>query len=82
MAHWTSPTESLSLPPADPLLRSFDCDMACSLIPHLTYLQYAGRAQFGLYTRSSSPILYGVWHEKGGAVGGRILRKGRAIVLQ
>jgi len=29
-----------------------------------------------------SPILYGVWHKKGGSVGGRILRNGHAIVLQ
>ena len=35
-----------------------------------------------LYTRLPSPILYGVWHKKGGSVGGRILRNARAIVLQ
>ena len=36
-----------------------------------------------LYTILPSPILYGVWHTKGGgSVGGRILRNGRAIVLQ
>jgi len=40
------------------------------------------RAQVGLYTILPSPILYGVWHKKAGAVGGRILRNGRAIVLQ
>ena len=37
---------------------------------------------FGLYTILSLPILYGVWHTKGGSVAGRILRNGRAIVLQ
>jgi len=36
----------------------------------------------GLHTILSSPILYGVWHTKGGSVAGRILRNGRAIVLQ
>jgi len=36
----------------------------------------------GLYTILPSPILYGVWHKKGRSVGGRILRNGRAIVLQ
>jgi len=35
-----------------------------------------------LYTILTSPILYGVWHRKEGSVGGRILRSGRAIVLQ
>jgi len=38
--------------------------------------------QLGLYTISPPPILYGVWHTKGGSVGGRILHNGRAIVLQ
>ena len=28
------------------------------------------------------PILYGVWYTKEGSVGGRILRNGRAIVMQ
>jgi len=36
----------------------------------------------GLYTILSSPIVYGVWDTKGGSVGGRILRNGRAIVIQ
>jgi len=36
----------------------------------------------GLYTILPSPILYGVWHLKGGLVGGRIFRNDRAIVLQ
>ena len=36
----------------------------------------------GLYTTLPSPILYGVCHKTGGSVGGRILRNGRAIVLQ
>jgi len=35
-----------------------------------------------LYTILPSPILYGVWQTKGGSVGGRMLRNGRAIVLQ
>jgi len=38
--------------------------------------------RFSLYTILPSPILYGVWHKQGGSVGGRILRNGRAIVLQ
>ena len=41
-----------------------------------------GLALLGLYTILPSPIWYGVWNEKGGSVGGRILRNGRAIVLQ
>ena len=36
----------------------------------------------GLYTILPSPIVYGVWHKRGGSVAGRILRDGRAIVLQ
>jgi len=36
----------------------------------------------GLYTILPPSILYGVWHTKGGSVSGRILRNGRAIVLQ
>ena len=36
----------------------------------------------GLYTILPSPILYGVRHTKGGSARGRILRNGRAIVLQ
>jgi len=36
----------------------------------------------GLYTILPSPIVYGIWHTKGGSVGGRILRNRRAIVLQ
>ena len=36
----------------------------------------------GLHTILPVPILYGVWHETGGSVGGRILRNGRAMVLQ
>jgi len=34
------------------------------------------------FTILPSPILYGVWHTKARSVGGRILRNGRAIVLQ
>jgi len=30
----------------------------------------------GLYMILPSPILYGVWHKKGGSVGGRVLRNG------
>jgi len=30
----------------------------------------AGRLLFGLYTILPSPMLYGVWHTKGGSVGG------------
>jgi len=37
---------------------------------------------FGLYTILPSSILYGVWHKHGGSVAGRILRNGRALVLQ
>ena len=36
----------------------------------------------GLYTILSLPILYGIWHIKEGSVGGRMLRNGRAIVMQ
>jgi len=35
-----------------------------------------------VYTILSLPILYGVWHIKGGSEGGYIWRKRRAIVLQ
>jgi len=35
--------------------------------------------KIGLYTISPVPISCGVWHKKGGSVGGRILRNGRAI---
>jgi len=38
-------------------------------------------AQVSLCTILPSPILYGVWHEKEGSMGGRILRNGRAIVM-
>jgi len=38
--------------------------------------------ELGLYTILPSPISYGVWHTKGGAVRGRILRNSGAIVLQ
>ena len=41
-----------------------------------------GMIQFSLYTILPSPILYGVWHKHGGPVGGRILRNGRALVMQ
>ena len=37
---------------------------------------------FGFYTILPLPILYGVWHIKGGSGGGRVLRISRAIVLQ
>jgi len=37
---------------------------------------------FGLHTPLSLSIVYGVWHTQGGSGGGRILRNGRAIVLQ
>ena len=36
----------------------------------------------GLYTILPSPIVYGVWQTKKGSVGGRVLRNGRAMVLQ
>jgi len=36
----------------------------------------------GLYTILPSPILYGVQHKRGRSVGGRILRNGRAFVLE
>jgi len=35
-----------------------------------------------VYTILSLPILYGVWHIKGGSGGGHIWRKSRAMVLQ
>jgi len=38
--------------------------------------------RLGLYTILPSPIVYGAWHTKEGSVGGRILRNGRALVLQ
>jgi len=34
------------------------------------------------FTRYCHHRLYGVWHKKGRSVGGRMLRNGRAIVLQ
>ena len=35
------------------------------------------------YTLLASPILYGIWHMKGGSGGGgHILRKSRSMVLQ
>jgi len=43
---------------------------------------FAPNPQLGLYTISPLPKVYGVWHTKGKPGGGRILRKGRAIVLQ
>jgi len=42
----------------------------------------ACRAHIGLYTILPSPLLYGARHTKEGSVGGRILRIGRAIVMQ
>jgi len=36
----------------------------------------------GLHTILPLPILYGVWHTKGGAGGRRVLRHGRTTVLQ
>jgi len=36
----------------------------------------------GLYTILPSLIWHGVWHTKGGSLGRRILRNGRAIVFQ
>jgi len=39
-------------------------------------------ARVGIHTILPLPILYGAWHTKGGSVGGRILRNGRATVLQ
>ena len=36
----------------------------------------------GLYTILTSLILYDVWHTQEGSVGGRILRNGRAIVME
>ena len=41
-----------------------------------------GNQSVDLYTILPSPILYGVWHTRGGSVRGRILRNSRAIVLQ
>jgi len=41
-----------------------------------------GKMGFDLYTILPSPILYGVWHNKEGSVGGRILRNSRVIVMQ
>jgi len=38
--------------------------------------------RLSLFTISLILILYGAWHKRGEAVGGRILRNGRAIVLQ
>ena len=38
--------------------------------------------QLSPYTILPSPILYRIWHTKGGSVGGCILRNRRAIVLQ
>jgi len=35
-----------------------------------------------LYTILPSSIFYGVWHAMGGSAVGRILRYGRAVVLQ
>ena len=41
-----------------------------------------GRAQLGLCRILPTPILYGVWHTKGGLRRDRILRSSRAILLQ
>jgi len=41
-----------------------------------------GTPEVGFYTILPSPIWYGVWHKKGGSVGGRILCNERAIALQ
>jgi len=53
---------------------------------HIGAVIAAGLSQVSLYTMLPSPILYGVWHTKGGSVGGRILRGGvnpvNPIVLQ
>jgi len=38
--------------------------------------------QLGLYTILPLPILYSVWHTKGGSGGRHVLRNRRAIVLQ
>jgi len=40
------------------------------------------KVRVSLYTILSLPMLYGVWHIKGGSGGGHTLRKSRAIVLQ
>ena len=49
---------------------------------HSTFNLQSSNRRLALYTILPSPILYGVWHEKGGSVGGRILHDGCAIVLQ
>jgi len=45
----------------------------------LGFTQYWVNPNF--YTILPSPKVYGVWHTKGGSVGGCTLRNGRAIVL-
>jgi len=38
--------------------------------------------ELSLYSILPIPLVYGVWHTKGGLGGGRILRNRQAIVLQ
>ena len=42
---------------------------------------YPGPCGCALLAPIVSNVLCGAWHTKGGSVGGRILRNGRAIVL-
>jgi len=51
---------------------------------HLTRLVMAisCKGELGFYTILPSEILYGIWHRRGRSAGARILRNGRAIVLQ
>jgi len=41
-----------------------------------------GTGGIGLHTILPLPILYSVWHKRESSVRGRILRNGRALVLQ
>jgi len=51
-------------------------------VHHVQEHRSRGGERLDLYILLPSPILYGVWHEQGGSVAGRILRNGRPIVLQ
>ena len=53
-----------------------------STLPQQLAIPWSSLLHFGLYTVLPSPILYSVWHTAWFGGGGRMLRNGRAIVLQ
>jgi len=57
-----------------------DVDVLCNMLTCVALdLRDLG---LGPHTILPSPILYGIWHTMRGSMGGRILRNGRAKVLQ